>query len=168
MPPWGGRGRAGRGTPAHKPALTWVFLARLPVPSGSCLVPRTTWYTSGTCRPRRSYRNYRATQVSAGICAGRTPASTWRRCASPCCLLLVFFLGLWWPAGDTPPPPVSERLACGFELPSGHSWVQPQLLFVAIFLAARPQSPCRPRVWLWLVCVSPVEMSVGQGTSTVV
>lgn len=74
MPPRGGHGRVGTGTLAQEPAPTWVFLARLPVPSGSCLVPRTTWCTSGTCRPRRSSRNYRATQVSAGICAGRTPA----------------------------------------------------------------------------------------------
>lgn len=52
------------------------FLARLPVPSGSCPAPRTTWCTSGTCRPRRSCRNYRATQVSA-LCRPRLgPAST--------------------------------------------------------------------------------------------
>lgn len=31
--------------------------------SGSCRAPRTTWFTSGTCRRRRSCRNCRATQV---------------------------------------------------------------------------------------------------------
>lgn len=53
-------------------------------PSGSCQARRTTWSTFGTCRPRRSCRSFRATQVSGASaaavtsrCLGHPPRLIW-------------------------------------------------------------------------------------------
>lgn len=137
-----------------------AFLVRLPVPSGSCLVPRTTWCTSGTCRPRRSYRNYRATQVSAGPRAGRTPTFT-----QPGCVVMPSASRLPRPPGGPGDAARSERLARGFvQVPV---WPGPGLALMSLRghlpgLKVHVGSVCGRGP-----CVSRVETGVGPRTCTV-
>lgn len=49
---------------------TWIWIRKIQITlfslcpcSGLCLVQKTTWFTSGTFRQKRLYRNYKDTQV---------------------------------------------------------------------------------------------------------